>query len=447
MNSVFLAFACFALSGTLTALVAADAQAAPKPNIIFILSDDVGIGNIGCYGGHFKTPNIDALAAGGTRFEHCYANPVCGPSRATCLTGRYVFRTGMLTNGYSKQMRREEIMLPKVLKPAGYATASVGKWSQVPLEPGDWGFDEYLRFEGSGKYWSSQVKTYTQNGAQKELGDRYLPDVMHEFLMDFITRHKDQPFYIHYPMSQMHGKILRTPDSAQDTKKFYDDNNAYMDKLVGQLVAALDKLGLRERTLLVFAGDNGTAREAAPSATVDGRAISGMKGTMLEGGSRVPMIVNWPGVTPAGKVLKDLTDFTDFLPTFAELGGAKLPEVKIDGHSFAAQIKGQAGTPRDWVYVQLAGERYVRDARWKLTGTGDLFDLKEAPFQELAVAADSADPDAKAGRDKLQAVLADIKAQDTITGDTPARDKSKKKDKKKKKKKQAAPPATPASAS
>ncbi len=417
------------------ATFAADAS---KPNIIFILSDDVGLGNISCYGGAFKTPNIDALAAGGTRFEHCYANPVCGPSRATCLTGRYVFRTGMLTNGYSKEMRREEIMLPKVLKPAGYVTASIGKWSQLPLEPGDWGFDEYLRFEGSGKYWSSQVKTYTQDGKEKELGDKYLPDVMHEFLVDFMTRHKDRPFYVHYPMSQMHNQMLRTPDSVPGTKDYYADNNAYMDKLVGQLVSALEKLGLREKTLLVFVGDNGTAPGAAEHAPLNGRPISGMKGTMLEGGSRVPLIVNWPGTTPAGKVLKDLTDFTDFMPTFAELADAKLPDVKIDGHSFAAQVKGQPGTPRDWVYVQLAGARYVRDARWKLTGTGELFDLKGAPFTELAVAADSTDPDAKAGRDKLQAVMTDLKSQDTITGDTPPRVKDKDKPKKKKKKKAAA---------
>ena len=317
-------------------------------------------------------------------------------------------------------------MLPKVLKPAGYVTASIGKWDQLPLQPGEWGFDEYLRFEGSGKYWSSQVRTYVQSSETKMLGERYLPDVMHEFLTDFITRHKDQPFYIHYAMSHMHAPILRTPESGTERKAFYADNNAYMDKLVGQLVAVLEKLGLRERTLLVFVGDNGTATNGAEAATVDGRAISGMKGTMLEGGSRVPLIVNWPGTTPAGKFVKDLTDFTDFMPTFAELAGAKLPAVKIDGRSFAPQIKGQPGTPREWVYVQLAGDRYVRDARWKLTNDGKLFDLKEAPFKELPVAADTTDADAKASREKLQAVLADLKSQDKITGDTPPRKKKQK---------------------
>ncbi len=401
--------------------------AAKMPNIIFILSDDVGLGNISCYGGKFPTPNIDSLAKDGTRFEYCYANPLCGPSRASCLTGRYVFRTGMLTNQSAPAMEsKKEIMVPSVLKPAGYVTAQVGKWSQLPLEPGDWGFDEYLRFQGSGKYWASQAPSYTLNGKEVPLGDEYMPDVMNDFVTDFITRHKDEPFYIHYAMSEMHGKILRTPDSKSDKADFYEDNNAYMDKLVGELVSTLDKLGLRENTLLVFTGDNGTAHQGAPAATVNGRPISGQKGSMLEGGSRVPLIVNWPGTTPAGKVVHDLTDFTDFLPTFAEIAGAKLPDVKIDGKSFAPQVKGQAGTPREWVYVQLGDKRYVRDARWKLTGDGEIFDLKNAPFEEIAVSKDADDPEAKAGREKLQTVLDDLKSQDTNTGPLPEKKKKKK---------------------
>jgi arylsulfatase A len=401
-------FAASILVGLTLAVGTMAAAAAGKPNIIFILSDDVGLGNISACGGtNFKTPNIDALAAGGTRIEHCYANPLCGPSRATCLTGRYVFRTGMLTNGSGGAMDpKKEVMLPRVLKPAGYVTAQVGKWSQLPLQPGDWGFDEYLRFAGSGKYWASQQPTYTQNGKTISLGDKYLPDVMHTFLVDFITRHKDRPFYVHYAMSQMHAKFMRTPDTKPGTQDYYGDNNAYMDKLVGQLVAALDRLQLREKTLIVFTGDNGTAPHGADRAKVNGRPISGKKGNMLEGGSRVPLIVNWKGTTPAGKVLRDLTDFTDFLPTFAELAGAPLPEgATIDGHSFAAQIQGQPGRPREWVYVQLNQKRYVRDQRWKLTGQGELFDLKDAPFQEVPVPADSDDPDARAARAKLKAVL------------------------------------------
>jgi arylsulfatase A len=377
-----------------------------KPNIIFVLSDDIGLGNISCYGGSFPTPQIDALAKGGTRFEYSYACPLCGPSRATCLTGRYLFRTGMLTNQSAKQMHRDEIMVPKVLKPAGYVTAQVGKWSQLPLEPSDWGFDEYLRFQGSGKYWGTQAPTYTENGKAKPLGDRYLPDVMHEFLVDFMTRHKDQPFYIHYAMSHLHTPILRTPDSAPGSKDLYADGNAYMDKLVGQLVAALEKLGLREKTLIVFTGDNGTARQGSAEAKVNGHAISGQKSNMLEGGSRVPLIVNWPGTTPSGKVCKDLTDFSDFLPTFAALAGAPLPaKVTIDGQSFAPQIRGEKGTPREWIFVQLGTQWYARDQGWKLNERGVLYDESHAPFIEPIVPGEGQSEAAATARKRLQAVL------------------------------------------
>ncbi len=388
------------------------AEPPTKPNIILILGDDVGIGNIGCYGGPLATPHLDALAAGGTRFEHCYSSPLCGPSRAMLLTGRYGFRTGMSSNLSAAADHRDEIMLPRVLKPAGYVTALVGKWSNHWLEPDDWGFDEYLRTKGGGKYWSSQVSSYLQNGKQVPLGDRYLPDVMDEFLVDYLTRHRDRPLFALYSLAQMHAKLQRTPDSKSKEGDFYEDNNAYMDKLVGRLVATLERLGLREKTLVIFTGDNGTSIDGATLATVHGRAISGKKGAMLEGGSRVPLIVNWPGMTPAGKVLGDLTDFSDFLPTLAEIAGAKLPAATIDGRSFAPQIQGQPGEPRDWVYVQLEAKIYVRSDRWKLTGDGKLFDMKEAPFQELGIPATTTDSEALAARTRLQAVLDTLRSQE-----------------------------------
>ena len=199
-----------------------------------------------------------------------------------------------------------------------------------------------------------------------------------------MTRNKDKPFFVYYPMSHIHGPILRTPDSkpGANADRLYADNVEYMDKLVGQIVAELDRLKLREKTLVLFSGDNGTARFGETTATIDGKQVSGRKGTMLEGGSRVPLIANWPGTTPAGKVNHDLTDFSDFFSTFAQLGGAPLPEgVKLDSHSFAAQIKGEKGTPREWVYVELNGASYARDARFKLTNGGELFDLSQAAFQ------------------------------------------------------------------
>ena len=379
-----------------------------KPNIIFILSDDVGLGNIGCCGSdHFKTPRIDALAKSGIRFEQCFSTPLCGPSRCQSLTGRYPFRTGMVSNQSGAVPRPEnEIMIPKVLKPAGYVTAQVGKWNQLQLEPGDWGFDEYLRFAGSGKYWAEQEPTYTLNGKKTDLPkDKYVPDVMHEFLVDFMTRHKDQPFYVHYAMSHIHGPILRTPDSTP-TSDQYADNISYMDKLVGKLVDELNRLKLRDNTLIIFVGDNGTASGWADNATVHGKRLSGQKAAMLEGGSRVPMVVSWPGTTPADKVSRDLIDFSDYFTTFAALAGAKLPEDRtIDGHDFSPQLKGKKGSPREWVYVELGGKWYARSQRWKLTRSGELFDMTEAPFVEKPVPADTTDPEAIAGRKSLQAVL------------------------------------------
>lgn len=392
---------------------AAAESAATKPNIIFILSDDVGIGNIGCYGGAFKTPQIDALAQGGTRFELAYSTPLCGPTRCQFLTGRYPFRTGLINNNsHNAVSPGRDVMIPTVMKSAGYVTASVGKWGQICLGPGEWGFDEYLVFPGSGRYWREQTTRYKLNGQEKDLpAGEYLPEIMHRFIADFLTRHQDRPFFLYYPMSHIHGPIVRTPDSqaGADADRLYTDNVEYMDKLVGKLIAELERLHLREKTLVIFSGDNGTARFGVTAATVNGRAISGQKGTMLEGGSRVPLIVNWPGVTPAGKVSRDLIDFTDFFTTFAELGGAKLPAgVKLDGHSFAAQTRGQAGPPREWVYVELNGNSFVRDARFKLTNRGELYDLSEAPFREIAVPGDTKDPVALAARQRLQAIAKEL---------------------------------------
>jgi arylsulfatase A len=389
--------------------------AAPRPNIIFIDTDDVGLGDIHFTGGPFSTPNIDKLAAGGTHFTYCYSAPLCGVSRCQSLTGRYPFRTGLISNqSHTAVDPKSEIMIPTVLKKAGYVTGSDGKWGQIQLGPGEWGFDEYLVFQGSGRYWAEQSPVYTVNGKKQELTKgEYLPDVMHKWAVDFIDRHKDQPFFLYYPMSHIHGPILHTPDSKKgaDKDQLYADNVEYMDKLVGKLMKELDRQHLREKTIVVFTGDNGTARFGVEKATVNGKSISGQKGSMLEGGSRVPLAVSWPGHTPAGKVNNDLIDFSDFFATFAELAGAKLPKgVTLDSHSFAPQIEGKKGSPREWVYVELNGKSYARDARYKLTAAGELFDLSDAPFKETPVAKDSTDSDAVAARKTLQAVLDTHKA-------------------------------------
>jgi arylsulfatase A len=386
-------------------------SAETKPNIVFILADDLGIDGVSCYGAdRHKTPHIDQLAASGTRFETCYAAPLCGPSRCLLMTGRYAFRTGGLTNGSWRRngpgaRSADEWSIAKVLKQAGYATGQAGKWRQVGETPHDWGFDEYCTDPlASGYYWKD---SYEKNGQIVSAPGSYNPDIIQAFSIDFIARHQGEPFFLYYAMHFVHKPTLHTPDSVpgkMDGPGCYDDNIAYMDKQVGEIVATLDKLGLREKTLVIFSGDNGTAR-GYPS-PVRGRMLDGFKGTMLEGGSRVPYIASWPGVTPAGKVSQDLVSFADQLPTLGELGGAPLPKgVKMDGVSLAAQLRGQPGQARAYAYVQLGKHWYVRESGWKMTETGALFDMSDAPYAEKPVAPETDTEASKAARVRLADVL------------------------------------------
>jgi arylsulfatase A len=250
-----------------------------------------------------------------------------------------------------------------------------------------------------------------------------------DFSLNFLRRHRDGPFYLYFPTHLVHGPILRTPDSKPGGDP-YDENVAYLDKQVGLIVAEIDKLGLRENTLIIFTCDNGTAKA---SRTIGGRQVNGHKGTMLEGGSHVPFIADWQGVTPAGKVLKDLVDFSDVFPTFAELAGAKMPEgVKFDGRSFVPQLRGQPGNPREWIFVQLGNQWFTRNAGWKLNQSGGLFDLSDAPFVEKLVAVQGQSEAAKAARAKLQTVLDELNpvaGKNPIAAD-PAAKKAKRQQKK-----------------
>ena len=360
-----------------------------RPNIIFILADDLGTGEVGCYGSdHNKTPNIDNLAKNGLKFNHAYTAPLCGPSRALILTGRYAFRTGAVNqDNVAKIKPSEETLIPSILKTEGYKSAMIGKWSQFGLTPADFGFDDYITFKGSGGYWAKNKIDYLVNGETKILGKQeYMPDLMHNQLVNFIKQNKNQPFYVHYSMSHVHNLIQETPDSKPDSKDFYADNVAYMDKLVGKLIMTLEDLKLRDNTLIVFMGDNGTANEQYPKATIGGKLLSGKKGSMLECGSLVPLIANWPGVISPNKVTNDLIDASDILPTLADLAGAKLPTNKVlDGKSFVPQLQGKKGNPRDWIFMELGNQWYVRDQKFKLNRAGELFDMSKAPFEENLV--------------------------------------------------------------
>ena len=382
-----------------------------KPNIVFILADDLGIDGVGAYGADFfKTPVIDKLAKEGIRYTNAYTVPLCGPSRALLMTGRYGFRTGAVNQDMVSDIKPSaETMMPAILKKAGYTTSMIGKWGQLPSDPAAFGFDDYLRYFGSGVYVSRTDKKdkYVINGKEALLKKQeYMPDLMHEHLVDFMAKHKTDPFYLFYSLTHVHGEIIATPDSkpgTTDYKELYADNIAYMDKLVGKLIHALDSLKLRDNTLIVFMGDNGTAGQAAGIGRVNGKKIIGKKGSMQEGGSLVPMIVNWPGVIKKPGVSNSLIDAADFVPTFAEIAGAALPTNNVlDGKSFAYQLRGGKGTAREWIFTGLGNDWYVRSANWKLMRSGDLYDMRKAPFEEpLAVM----DEKTTIEKQKLQAVL------------------------------------------
>ncbi len=391
-----------------------------KPNIIYILADDLGIGDVSCYGSdNNKTPIIDKLAQGGIRFTHGYTAPLCGPSRAMILTGRYPFRTGAVNQDMVEQIKPEnEVLIPSVLKTAGYTSAMVGKWSQFGLTPKDFGFDDYITFQGSGDYWATEKKkseNYIENGVNKKLDTlTYMPDLMHQHLVDFITTNKDKPFFLYYSMVHVHSLIQRTPDSKPGSD-LYADNTAYMDKLVGKLLSVLDDLKLKENTLIVFMGDNGTASIYSERGTIGGKALSGKKGSMLECGSLVPTIASWPGVIEPGNVSDLLIDSSDILPTFADLAGAKLPTKNVlDGRSFLPQLMGKKGNPREWIFIELGNKWYVREAKWKLNREGELFDMSNAPFQEKLVSNYAQNKEASEAYSRLQKALKSLSPEKGI---------------------------------
>lgn len=399
-----------------------------RPNIVFIMADDLGAECLGSYGGtSYKTPHLDALAASGVRFENCYSTPICSPSRAQVMTGRYPFRTGWtrLINGKPEAdefLSPDERTFGHVLKDAGYATALAGKWqlcqfNRHPDHAKQCGFDEHCcwtwRIKGvqQPRYWSPAI--WQDGRRRKDTGGKYGPDLFCDFLIDFMTRNRNRPFFAYYPMVLVHGPFLPTPAGAGGSKgtkgkrggvENFASMVAYMDKLVGRLLAAAERLGIRQNTLFVFTGDNGTPRQV--TSKLGDRPINGGKGRMSEAGTRVPLIANWKGAAPPGRVLEDLVDFSDMMPTFAELAGARLPKgVEIDGRSFAPQLRGRRGNPRQWAYVQLGGGRFVRDRRWRLDERGRLYDMQDRYGARQVDTRTTADAEAKAAYNKLKAAL------------------------------------------
>lgn len=387
MQTHFLPLAAVLLAGLLSGQ-AAEPSSRSRPNFILVLADDVGLSRIRCYGGEpFATPCLDRLAAEGMRFERCYSMPLCGPSRAVLLTGKYPFRTGAINNSPASEIdAQSHPTLPAVLQAAGYATCAVGKLGQsAPPEdagaPGRLGFDESFLWMGRGtpdRYWKPR---YYRNGEVLQgREDEYGPDLTQAFLLDFLRRHREQPFFVYYSSVLSHGPFQRTPDS-RDERNFVPDMVAYLDKQMGQLADALKELQLRESTYLLVTSDNGPM--GAPLGTIRGSPMLGGKGDLTEGGVREPLIVSGPlGVAP-GTVCDGLVDFTDFFPTLLDLAGLGMPGgLRLDGRSFAPWMRENRGPGRPWVYAQLGQDYFIADARYKLYRDGRLVDITDSPVSE-----------------------------------------------------------------
>jgi len=397
-----------------------------RPNIVVILADDLGFESLGCYGGVstkslglIKTPNLDAMAKDGMRFSYCFATPVCSPARSELLTGKYNHRTGFIDitgrNGATDHLDAQAHPTVALrLKTAGYVTAVVGKWHLGPPEsmkeipataeadtdyphPRECGFDRQCILGGA------HLELY---GEPKP--GVYTPDILQGWALRFIEsrKGKSEPFFLYYPSPIPHEPLFATPlnpDGLPRNKQNYPYLIEYLDSQVGEILKKLTELGLRENTLVIFSGDNGTHRSITTEMR-DGREIKGGKGMMTDTGSQVPLLVSWPGVIEAGSVYKGLVDFTDILPTCLELAGVKNPN-EIDGISFAPQLRGQPGTPREWTHSLFVDKYFVRDAKWKLRENGRLFDVSKSPYEETQVNPENDTQESKAARVRLQAVM------------------------------------------
>ncbi len=414
--------------------------AAERPNILVILCDDMGAQELALYGHpKHKTPNLDQLGRTGIWFTTGYSTPICHPTRFEMMTGQYGHHNGVFhfpgrPGGPPANTGPDDIAshltFGKIFKQAGYATAQAAKWQLSGKHPTlirDCGFDEYcmwaykhnlpagVKHDGAweGKrgsktcrYWHPPI---VQNGKYLDTDDdSYGPDIYSDFILDFIGRHKSEPFFVYYPMALTHGQFFSTPDTTKTRDDRFRHNRAknwqanveYTDKIIGKLVSGLEKLGKRENTLIVFVGDNGTGGNG--------------KGKTTEMGARVPFIVNGPGlVKPIGEC-RQLVDLSDIVPTICDVAGIKLPKDHIiDGVSFAPYLRGEMTPLREWIYAYLGTKRVVRTKRWLLennsmTEFGQLYDCGDSRngsgYKDVTK---STDAEVVAARKLMDEILAD----------------------------------------
>ncbi|HWB08280.1 MAG TPA: sulfatase-like hydrolase/transferase [Pirellulales bacterium] len=373
------------------------AERTERPNVVVIMADDQGSIDAGCYGAEdLATPAIDALARRGVRLTQFYsAAPVCSPSRAGLLTGRYPLRAGLPDNAGSQRgehgMPGEQVTIAEMLKADGYATAHVGKWhlGYTPdMMPNRQGFghsfghmggciDNYSHFF----YWSGpNVHDLYRNGREVHYPGRFFGDLMVEEATRFIEQHREHPFFLYFALNMPHYPYQGDPKWLEHYKDLPYPRNLYaafvstFDERVGALVKKVDDFGLREKTLIVYQSDNGhSTEERAHFGGGSAGIYRGAKFSLFEGGMRSPAIISWPGHLPEGEVRDQLAHSCDWMPTIAELTGAELLNEDIDGLSIVRVVRSAtAPSPHKVLHWHVGGGQNAqwatREGDWKLIG-------------------------------------------------------------------------------
>ncbi|MDT0552674.1 sulfatase-like hydrolase/transferase [Urechidicola vernalis] len=380
------------------------AQLVKKPNVILIMADDMGYECLSTYGStEYKTPVLDKLANEGIRFDNCVSQPLCTPSRVKIMTGKYNYRN----YEYFGYLGSNEYTFGNLFQDAGYETCIAGKWQLNGLayknEIKDWndsskpnklGFDEYCLWQltktakDGGRFANPLID---QNGELLPREENaYGPDIFSNYILDFIDRNKDEPFFVYYPMVLVHDPFVPTPDSQDwelKEKRFKNDTTyfkdmvAYTDKIVGQIVSKLEEHNISENTLLIFTGDNGT--HYTIYSTTKERTVRGAKGNTTNGGTHVPMIVSWPEKNRNKESHKGLIEFSDFYATFSEVLGV---ENTSDGKSFYNVLTQDNLDTRETAFVHYDpkwGKRvnqfrnqFARTENYKLYQDGKFYNLK-----------------------------------------------------------------------
>ncbi len=384
-----------------SALLACAAQAATKPNIVFILADDLGYTDVACFGSkYYETPNIDKLAAQGMKLTNHHHHQNCQPTRAALMSGQYAPRTGIYTVGgidrfdWSTRPLKpvdnvtnlplEKVIIAKALKGAGYTTGMFGKWhlgQKGESHPGKRGFDEAI--ESSGVHFNFK----TDPPVEYPKG-QYLADFLTDKAVDFISRHKAEPFFLYLPHYGVHSPHQAKPEliaKFKDKPGVGGHNNptyaamiASVDESVGRVMAELEKQGIADNTVVIFASDNGGVggyqREGLKKSgdITDNTPLRSGKGSLYEGGTRVPFIVRWPGVTTAGSSTDIPTIHVDLYPTLLEITGATAPENQpLDGESLAPLFRDPKATlKRDAIFQHFPGYLGAGENTWRTTPVG-----------------------------------------------------------------------------